>query len=120
VIAQKRFAHLFQRNVRLRLNEAKQKSLVKVELAPTRLSLLASHCFAGLLEAADPNNGCRNPNFKPRRRPTDRNSFLRSTKNPLTQINAVSSRHLCLPFKETHDSHCSPLLGIPLHYDSDF
>ena len=60
--------------------------------------------FTAIPETPNPNDSGRNSNLKTGGRLTDRNSLLRGTKNTLTQIGAVSSRHLCLLFKEIFGS----------------
>jgi len=85
MLAQQGFLHLLQRDVRLSLHEFQKKSLMPIELRPARLALFARFLFPALPEAANPDDGGRNPNLKPCCRLADRNALLRRTKNTLTQ-----------------------------------
>ena len=106
--------NLQKRDVGLRAHQAEQKRLVRVELGPRRLALLAGRGLARFPGPADPLDRRLDPDPEPRRRTPRRSPVRRRGQNTVPQILAVSPRHGRLPTQETIDSHVQTTDGIPL------
>jgi hypothetical protein len=105
--------HLHDRHVRRQFDQSEQEGALRIELGPPRLALTARHPLTAGARPAHPHNRRGDPDLELDRRPPGRHSAERSIDHTITQVLAVSSRHVPLHPQGMEDSHCSLDLGIP-------